>query len=81
MQDLPKVCERILGLELATWDEMWRDVPPHFSPATDKLGQEEAGILDVKVVTPGRELHGQELRRGQGMDAQAACRQQALAEG
>jgi len=62
---LPQVTKGEVCLGFASWNEVWLDEPPRLLAIRRELGKEEACVLDVDVVTPRGQFHGEELMRRQ----------------
>ena len=70
MLRLPNVVEGILGLHLPAGDNVRFHLRPDILSRSGKVIQKQTSILDIYVIPPRRQLHGEELMRRQGTNLQ-----------
>lgn len=71
MLRFPQIVKGISRLELTTGNEEGLDLAPNYRSFAGKLMQKNPRICDIHVVTPGAELHRQQLLRRQSSDEQS----------
>jgi hypothetical protein len=81
MLGLPQITEGIVCLGFASGNDVGLDELPYLVTIGGELAEEEARVLDVHVVAPRGELHGEELVRRQRSHPERGLVEQNLEEG